>query len=122
MMIRSILLTTVLCLGAAVAVRADAPIVVQVKTGLAGMGWKFDVTISHPDSGWEHYADAWEILDANGKRLGIRKLAHPHVDEQPFTRTLSNVIIPDGTEEVFIRTRCSVDGWSRTLTRVALRR
>lgn len=101
---------------------AEAPQVVQVQTGLAGMGWRFDVTLMHPDSGWDHYADGWEVLDADGKRLGLRELFHPHVDEQPFTRSLSNVMVPDGTAEVFIRARCSRDGWSDDLYRVTLTR
>lgn len=101
---------------------ADQPQVVDVRTGLAGMGWRFDVTLLHPDTGWDHYADGWEVLDAAGKRLGFRELFHPHVNEQPFTRSLSNVMVPDGTEEVFIRPRCSRDGWSSDLYRVTLSR
>lgn len=101
---------------------AESPKVVDVATGLAGMGWRFEVTVSHPDSGWDHYADGWEVVDAEGKRLGYRELFHPHVDEQPFTRALSNVMIPDGTTEVFIRARCSRDGWSEALYRVKLSR
>jgi len=86
------------------------------------MGWRFEVTISHPDSGWDHFADGWEIQDSQGTRLGFRELQHPHVDEQPFTPSLSNVMIPDGTKEVYIRTRCSRDGWSNSLTSVSLTR
>ena len=104
------------------AANAEEPRVVVVATGLAGMGWRLEVTVSHPDSGWDHYADGWEVLDAAGNRLGFRELFHPHVDEQPFTRTLSNVMIPDGTDEVFIRTRCSRDGWSAALHRVKISR
>ncbi|WP_330165822.1 hypothetical protein [Seohaeicola saemankumensis] len=86
------------------------------------MGWRFEVTISHPDSGWDHFADGWEIQDSQGNRLGWRQLLHPHVNEQPFTRSLNNVMIPDGTKEVFIRTRCARDGWSDQITRVVLER
>jgi len=51
-------------------------------------------------------------LDADGNSLGIRALAHPHVNEQPFTRSLGGVVIPQGLTEVYIRARCSVDGWN----------
>lgn len=83
-------------------------------------GWRFDVTLAHPDTGWAHYADAWEVLDADGNSLGTRTLLHPHVDEQPFTRALGDVAIPAGTGPVFIRARCSVDGWGEALFEVTL--
>jgi len=85
------------------------------------MVWNIHVTLAHPDTGWDHYADGWEVLDAQGRRLGYRELMHPHVDEQPFTRSLSGVSIPDGTREILIRPRCSRDGWSGTAVRVELR-
>ena len=43
----------------------------------------------HPDTGWDDYADGWRVLDMDGNELGMRVLHHPHVDEQPFTRSLS---------------------------------
>jgi hypothetical protein len=101
---------------------AEPPQVVEVATSLAGVGWRFDVTLSHPDTGWDHYADGWEVLDAAGNRLGYRELFHPHEEEQPFTRSLSNVMIPDGTTEVFIRARCNRDGWAGEMHRVTLTR
>jgi hypothetical protein len=122
MITRNAILPVLALLLSTLPVRADPPVVVGVTTGLAGMGWRFEVTISHPDSGWDHFADGWEILDSQGNRLGWRELQHPHVDEQPFTRSLSNVMIPDGTKEVFVRTRCSRDSWSKDLTRVVLKR
>lgn len=99
---------------------ADQPEVIAVKAEKVGMVWNFHVTLAHPDVGWDHYADGWEVLDARGNRLGYRELLHPHVTEQPFTRALSGIAIADGTREVFIRARCSQDGWSDARTRVAL--
>jgi hypothetical protein len=37
---------------------------------------------------------------------------HPHVKEQPFTRSLSYIQIPDEITEVTIRAHCSVDNYS----------
>lgn len=99
---------------------AEAPLVQSVSTSQSANTWGFSVTLLHPDTGWEHYADGWEVLDADGNRLGLRVLAHPHVNEQPFTRSLSGVEIPAGTASVFIRTRCIVDGWSREVFEVQL--
>lgn len=70
--------------------------------------YRFDVTVAHADTGWEHYADAFEILSPDGTILGTRVLAHPHVDEQPFTRSLSGVEIPADIQEVRVRARDSV--------------
>lgn len=96
--------------------------VLDVRLEQAGMLWNIHVTVAHPDTGWDHYADGWEVQDASGKVLAYRKLMHPHVDEQPFTRSISGVVIPDGTREVFVRAHCSKDGWSSDLMRVELTR
>ncbi len=102
------------------AVQADPADVVEVTATQTGDSWRFDVTLLHPDTGWDHYADGWEIVDAAGNVLGSRPLAHPHVNEQPFTRSTSGVMIPDGTREVFVRTRCNVDDWHASLFAVSL--
>ena len=68
----------------------------------------FSVTVRHADEGWDHYADGWEVLTLDGEVLGIRELLHPHEDEQPFTRSLSNVKVPDDIDEVIVRARDSV--------------
>ena len=39
----------------------------------------FTVTVLHEDSGWEHYANQWEIRSLDGEELGVRVLHHPHV-------------------------------------------
>jgi hypothetical protein len=99
---------------------AGSPEIVDVKVQKADMGWRFEVTLRHPDTGWDHYASGWEIRDASGNRLDWRELHHPHVAEQPFTRSLASVMLPDGTTEVFIRARCSLAGWSGPQTRVEI--
>jgi hypothetical protein len=101
---------------------SDAPKVTQVSSERSGMGWKISVTLTHPDTGWEHFADGWEILDRLGNQIGYRELMHPHVNEQPFTRSLFDVMIPDGEREIFIRTRCSEHGWSDDLIKVTVNR
>ncbi len=72
---------------------------------------RFDVTVEHNDEGWEHYADRWEILTPDGEVIATRVLAHPHEQEQPFTRSLGGVRIPDGISEVRVRARDSVHGY-----------
>lgn len=99
---------------------ADEAIINAVTAQSTGENWRFSVTLAHPDTGWEHYADGWRVLDANGHELGMRILAHPHVNEQPFSRFLAGVTIPAGTVSVFIQSRCVVDGWGDTLFKVVL--
>ncbi|MDA3856871.1 MAG: hypothetical protein PF480_01180 [Roseovarius sp.] len=96
----------------ATAATANEPEVLDVKVEKSGMAWRVGVTVEHPDTGWDHYVDSWEVLDKDGNRLGYRVLHHPHVNEQPFTRSLTNLTLPDGTREIFVKAHCSVDGWS----------
>lgn len=99
---------------------ADDPTVEHVQAQQVGDTWRFSTTLSHPDSGWDHYADGWEVQDEAGNRLGYRLLAHPHEHEQPFTRSLDNVSLPAGTKSVFIRAHCLKDGWAKRRFEVKL--
>ncbi|WP_439525841.1 hypothetical protein [Roseovarius mucosus] len=101
---------------------ADHPDILGVQLKQVGTAWNIAVTVLHPDTGWDHYVDGWEVLDATGNRLGYRLLHHPHAEEQPFTRSLNGLPLPEGTQEVFVRAHCSVDGWSTAPFRVELRR
>lgn len=82
--------------------------------------WRFDVTVRHADEGWDHYADRWEILAPDGAVIAVRTLLHPHIDEQPFTRSLSGVEIPDGIARVTIRAHDSVHGLGGEMVEVKL--
>jgi hypothetical protein len=72
---------------------------------------RFTVTVEHADGGWQHYADRWDVMSPEGNLLGSRVLLHPHVAEQPFTRTLSDVKVPRGLSAVRLRARDSVHGY-----------
>jgi hypothetical protein len=85
--------------------------VLDVEADAGGGGtWRFTVTVRHGDTGWDHYADQWQVLGPDDTILGTRTLHHPHVGEQPFTRSLSGVSIPDDVDQVTIRARDSVHG------------
>lgn len=77
-----------------------------------GNTWTVDATLQHDDTGWQHYADAWRVVDEKGNVLGTRTLLHPHVDEQPFTRSLDGLKIPDSITRVFVEAHDKVHGWS----------
>lgn len=74
--------------------------------------WSVNVTLQHGDTGWEHYADMWRVVDAEGNEFGHRILYHPHVSEQPFTRSLDRVTIPTGIQKVYIEAHDTLHGWS----------
>ena len=70
--------------------------------------YSFSVAVRHADEGWDHYANKWDVVAPDGSVLGTRILHHPHVNEQPFTRSLSGVNIPAGIDKVTIRAHDSV--------------
>ena len=50
----------------------------------------------------------------------MRVLHHPHETEQPFTRSLGGVVIPEIVSQVQIQARCNVDGWNEDTTLIKL--
>lgn len=94
---------------AATAATAGEADVVEVAVSGDGPQYRFSVTVRHGDTGWDHYADAWEVVGPDGTVYGTRVLAHPHVDEQPFTRS-GTATIPEGIATVTVRARDSVHG------------
>ncbi len=67
----------------------------------------FAVTIKHPDSGWDHYANEWVIIVDGDKEVAKRTLYHPHVNEQPFTRYLRDIKIPADVTSIKVIARCN---------------
>ena len=97
--------------------------VVDVKVRRNSSGtFDFDVTVKSVDKGWDYYADAFEVLDADGKVLGRRVLLHPHETEQPFTRELYGVKVPAGVTHVTVRARHKPRGYDGETMRVRLPR
>ena len=94
--------------------------VVQTVFTKRGDAWHVSTTLRHGDTGWDHYADAWRVVDEAGTVLGTRELLHPHEQEQPFTRSLSGVAIPAKTRVVYVEGRDKVHGWSQQRIRVDL--
>ena len=82
--------------------------------------YRFQVTLRHEDTGWDHFANAWEVLGPDGEILATRVLGHPHVNEQPFTRSLSGVKIPKDIKVVTLRARDLVHGYGGRTLKVTL--
>ena len=104
-----IVLIAVSSVAPASAGSADVVAVHVIQTG-PGL-YRFDVTVRHPDTGWDHYADTWDVVGPDGRVLATRTLLHPHVDEQPFTRSLGGVRLPATIGRVTIRAHDNVDGF-----------
>lgn len=86
--------------------------VVDAVVAADGAGtFRVSATVSSPDTGEEKYADQWRVVGPDGTVLGVRVLTHPHVNEQPFTRSLSSVEIPGSVESVLVEARDSVEGY-----------
>ena len=68
--------------------------------------YRVAATVRHNDQGWDNYADAFEVRGENVQN-GLRELAHPHDNEQPFTRSQSGV---EATGLVYVQAKDNVEG------------
>jgi hypothetical protein len=104
------LLALIISLTQVFAGEADVVAVDVRHEGGAG-AWRLDVSVKHSDEGWDHYADKWDVTGVDGTVYGERVLLHPHVGEQPFTRSQSGIRIPDSVAEIVVRAHDSVHGY-----------
>ena len=114
-MLNKVGLKTFLTIGAFICATSvfanDVEIIKVVLSKQAGT-WRADVTLKHADTGWKHYADGWRLVDDKGNEIGKRTLYHPHVNEQPFTRTLSGFHLPQDKKIIFVEAHDLKHGWS----------
>ncbi|NBB99143.1 MAG: hypothetical protein GVY34_13420 [Alphaproteobacteria bacterium] len=108
---RSLLFIPLLIATAAPLAAAPADVVgVDVSRNTDGT-YRIAVTIASDETGWDKYADRWEVLAPDGTVLGTRVLHHPHVTEQPFTRALPALRLPPDLTEIRVRAHDSVEGF-----------
>lgn len=88
--------------------------------GQQGQKYRFDVTLSSPYDSAKRYADAFRVMSLQGEVFGVRQLLHDHANEQPFTRSLSNVLIPKHIHKVIIEGRDQTYGWGGSTQTVTL--
>ncbi|RMG34443.1 MAG: hypothetical protein D6720_09380 [Gammaproteobacteria bacterium] len=106
------LLTTILLAATAAPVFAGKADVLAVHISPNDDGsFRIATTVRHRDTGWDHYANRWEVLGPAGKVIATRTLLHPHVHEQPFTRSLGSVRIPPGLTWIKVRAHDLVHGY-----------
>jgi hypothetical protein len=92
--------------------------VLFVEADFDGETWRFTVTVYHPDTGWEDYANGWDLVTPDGSVIKhhpddpfTRTLQHPHENEQPFSRSQSGLILPGGVNQVTVRAHDLLDGF-----------
>ncbi len=108
-------LSLVLLARASQAGMADV-LAVRVEREPAGT-LRLEVTVRHADENWLHYADRWEVLTPAGAIVAVRPLLHPHLHEQPFTRSLGAVEVPSGIHTLIVRAHDTLhDYGGRTVT------
>jgi len=91
------------------ALAGEADVIDATATHLSGNEWRVSATIRHEDEGWHHYAKFFDVMAPDGRTLGTRVLHHPHVEEQPFTRSVT-VTIPVNITQVTVRAADSSHG------------
>ena len=82
--------------------------------------YRVAVTVCSAYDGPERYADAWRVVTPDGDVLGVRELLHDHAGEQPFTRSLDGVEVPEGVDTVVVEGRDLVNGWGGGTLEVAV--
>ena len=116
--IRSTIFVLILLPLSALAQNGDADVIAVQAIDHGTQGWTFHVTVSHPDTGWEDYCDGWDVVGPDGEVIKVndndrftRLLLHPHVEEQPFTRSQGRLQIPESITTVSVRAHDIVDGF-----------
>jgi len=101
-------------------VSALYPDVVDADVNRGSDTYNFDVTISSPYDSPERYADAFRIVGDDGRVYAVRELLHDHSGEQPFTRSVGPVGIPESVETVTVEARDLVYGWGGDTVEITL--
>lgn len=105
---------------AAPALAGEADVIDAKATNAGGNTWQVSATVEHADEGWDHYANSFEVLGPDGVVLETRVLLHPHVNEQPFTRSVS-VTVPEGITQLTVRATDLVHGHGGAETTIDLK-
>ena len=81
----------------------------------------FAATISSPYDTPERYADGIRVRSADRDTVyAMTELGHDHASEQPFTRSVTGVEIPEDVDSVVVEGRDQDNGWGGRTVRVEL--
>ncbi len=99
---------------------AEFPDVVAAELTRTGDTYSLEVTMSSEYDTPERYADGWRVLDPAGDEIATMELTHDHASEQPFTRSQSDLEIPDGVEAITIEGHDLENGYGGATVEVAV--
>jgi hypothetical protein len=85
------LISAVFAFGSACTQASEADVIAATAKCNADGTCRIDATIKSRDTGWNYYAERFEVVTAGGRILATRVFLHSHEDEQPFTHGLDNV-------------------------------
>ena len=109
---RSAVLALALIFASPLALAGAADVIAATARQAADGTWSFEVTMRCDDSGTAYFCDRFEVLTPTARVVGVRRLLHDHTDEQPFTRDLQGVNVPDGFPRgVLIRGHHNIRGY-----------
>lgn len=94
------------------------PDILSAELERQGDAWSLAVTVSSPYDSEQRYADGWRVLAPDGAVLGTHELAHPHQNEQPFTRTMTALAIPPDVAQIIVEGRDLANGYGGTTVSV----
>lgn len=118
---KTFLFFILLSLFFSVASQAGEADIVRVKILKVGEStYQLDVTVFHKDEGWNHYVNKWDVVGSDGIVIDTRILHHLHVNEQPFTRSLSGIIIPEKFSSVTVRAYDSIHEYGGKVVNIDL--
>lgn len=80
--------------------------------------WDGVFQIDHEDEGRHHFCDRWEAIDQDGRRVLVRNLFEPKLqdveEEGPVRRKHTGFTILDSVLTLRFRAHCKRSGWSNT--------
>jgi hypothetical protein len=78
--------------------------VLHVKAVQATDGtWTFHVTVRHPDTGWEDYADGWDVVAVPPDVAQVHVRAHDLVDGYGGREVVVDLTTPSGPDFEVVR-------------------
>ena len=118
---RAAVVASSLTCASGLATAGAADVVAGAARQAADGTWSFEVTMRCDDRGADYFCDRFEVLTPTGRVVGVRRLLHDHTDEQPFTRDLQGVTVPDGFPRgVLIRGHHNIRGYDGAALKLEL--
>jgi len=120
--LRAAVVALALICASPLALPGAADVIAATARQAADGSWSFEVTMRCDDRGADYFCDRFEVLTPTARVVGVRRLLHDHTDEQPSTRDLQGVHVPDGFPRgVLIRGHHHIRGYDGAALKLELR-